>query len=178
MWRVLGTVPHEALDLGAMSERSIRVHLDEQRLELIQDERILASYPVSTSAKGGGEMEGSEQTPRGRHEIRAKIGAAAPKGAVFVGRRPTGEIFEREMAEAEPERDWILSRILWLRGLEPGSNRLGDVDTMRRYIYIHGTPEEASIGNPASHGCLRMRNDAVIELFDLVEPGMLVEILD
>jgi lipoprotein-anchoring transpeptidase ErfK/SrfK len=137
----------------------------------------LASYPVSTASKGVGELVGSERTPRGRHEVRAKIGAGAPEGAVFVGRRPTGEICTPEMMAAHPGRDWILSRILWLRGLEVGKNRLGAVDSMRRTIYIHGTPDAGSLGTPASHGCIRMRNDHVIELFDLVEPGTPVEII-
>jgi len=129
------------------------------------------------SARAGpGEQQGSEKTPRGRHEVRAKIGAGAPVRAVFAGRRPTGEICSDELFAAQPGRDWILTRILWLRGLEPGRNRRGDVDSMRRYIYIHGTPEEDAIGRPVSHGCIRMRNDDVVELFDLVEPGTPVEI--
>lgn len=161
-----------------MAERRVRVDLRRQTLELIERARVLLSYPVSTSAKGAGEREGSEQTPRGLHEIRAKIGAGAPAGTVFVERRPTGEICTPDRVRAEPERDWILSRVLWLRGLEPGRNRFGDVDSMRRYIYIHGTPHESSIGTPASHGCIQMRNADVIELFDRVEPGTLVEIAD
>jgi lipoprotein-anchoring transpeptidase ErfK/SrfK len=157
--------------------RRIRVDLRSQTLDLLEGARVLASYRVSTAARGAGEREGSEQTPRGLHEIRAKIGAGAPEGAVFVRRRPTGEIFDAETARRGPARDWILSRILWLRGLEPGRNRLGDVDSMRRYIYIHGTPDEASLGTPASHGCIRMRSADVIELFDLVDAGTLVEIV-
>jgi lipoprotein-anchoring transpeptidase ErfK/SrfK len=160
------------------NERWIRVGLREQRLELFEAGRRLAAYPVSTSAKGAGEREGSEQTPRGLHEIRAKIGAGAAEGAVFVGRRATGEVWTPERSRAEPDRDWILSRILWLRGLEVGRNRLGAVDSMRRTIYIHGTPHESAIGAPASHGCIRMRNADVIELFDLVEPRTRVEIVE
>ena len=161
-----------------MAERQLRVNLRSQRIELVDGTEVLESYAVSSAARGAGEQEGSEQTPRGLHEIRAKIGAGAPKGAVFVGRRPTGEICTPAMVRAEPERDWILSRILWLRGLEPGKNRLREVDSMRRYIYIHGTPDEASIGTPASHGCIRMRNADVIELFDRVDSGMRVEIVE
>ena len=137
----------------------------------------MASYPVSTAVKGAGEHEGSEQTPRGLHEIRAKIGAGAPMGMVFVGRRATGEICTPELLRTDPGGDWITTRILWLRGLERGRNRLGNADSMRRYIYIHGTPYEALIGTPASHGCIRMRNADVIELFDAVEPGSQVEII-
>ena len=151
--------------------------LGSQRLELREGDEVVASYPVSTSARGAGEREGSEQTPRGRHEIRAKIGAGAPSGAVFVGRRPTGEVCTPDMVKAEPERDWILTRVLWLRGLQAGRNRLGDVDSMRRYIYIHGTPDADAIGTAASHGCIRLRNADVIELFDLVETGTPVEIV-
>jgi len=161
-----------------MAERWIRVELRAQRLSLLEDGQVLRSFAVSTAVRGPGEREGSEATPRGLHEVRAKIGAGEPAGAVFVGRRATGEICTREMVEAQPGRDWILSRILWLRGLEVGRNRGGDVDTMRRYIYIHGTPDEASLGTPASHGCIRMRNADVIELFDCVEPGTRVEIVD
>jgi lipoprotein-anchoring transpeptidase ErfK/SrfK len=161
-----------------MIDRRIRVDLRSQRLLLLEGERVLRTFPVSTATKGAGEQEGSEQTPRGRHEIRAKIGAGEPVGAVFTGRRATGEICSSDLVSAEPERDWILSRILWLRGLEIGRNRLGRVDSMRRYIYIHGTADEASIGTPASHGCIRMRNADVVELFGLVAPGTVVEIVD
>jgi len=161
-----------------MIDRRIRVDLRAQRLVLLDGERVLRTFPVSSATKGAGEYEGSEQTPRGLHEIRAKIGAGEPLGRVFAGRRATHEICSRELLSAEPERDWILSRILWLRGLEVGRNRLGRVDSMRRYIYIHGTPDEASIGTPASHGCIRMRNADVVELFDLVAPGTVVEIVD
>ena len=152
--------------------------LGAQRLELLEGARVLAAWAISTAAKGPGEREGSEQTPRGLHEIRAKIGAGAPAGAVFVARRATGEVCTPESVRAEPGRDWMLSRILWLRGLEVGRNRRGNVDSMRRYIYIHGTPDEAALGSPASHGCVRMRNADVIELFDLVEPGTRVEIVE
>lgn len=124
-----------------------------------------------------GEQPGSLCTPRGKHLIRAKIGAGQPINTVYAGRRPTGEIYSPELAQAFPERDWILSRILWLSGCEPGFNRLGAADTMRRYIYIHGTAEEAAIGSPVSHGCVRMRNRDIIELFELVPAGTPVEIV-
>ena len=160
-----------------MTDRRIRIDLKSQRLDLFEGDRVLASYPVSTAAKGAGEQEGSEKTPRGLHEIRAMIGAGSPTGTVFVGRRPTGEVCTPETLRAEPARDWILTRILWLRGLEPGRNRFGNVDSMRRYIYIHGTPHEGALGTPASHGCIRMGNADVVQLFDLVEPGVEVEIV-
>jgi L,D-transpeptidase YbiS len=149
----------------------ILVDLDAQRLTLFAAGKPSRDWPVSTALKGGGEQLGSERTPRGRHVVRARIGAGLPKGAVLVGRRPTGETWSRALASQHPGRDWILSRILWLSGLEPGRNRLGDVDTMRRHIYIHGAPEDAPMGVPASHGCIRMRNADVIELFDLVTAG-------
>jgi lipoprotein-anchoring transpeptidase ErfK/SrfK len=128
------------------------------------------AYSVSTSKRGAGELNGSLCTPRGRHIVRAKIGAGLPLGAVFVRRRPTGEVWTPELHAQYPGRDWILTRILWLSGCEPGRNRLGEVDTMRRYIYIHGTPDSAEMGKPGSIGCIRMRNHDIAELFELVPP--------
>lgn len=128
-------------------------------------------FPVSTSKFGAGEQSGSYRTPRGRHIIRAKIGAGLPTGTVFVGRRSTGEIHSAALGREHPERDWILTRILWLSGCEPGFNRLGAVDTMRRFIYIHATPDSEPMGVPASHGCVRMRSSDLLELFALVAPG-------
>ena len=156
----------------------IRIDIARQELELFSAEgACLRRYSVSTASSGAGEMDGSGCTPRGRHRIRAKIGAGAPLGAVFRGRRPTGEIWTPELAKAHPERDWILSRILWLCGEESGFNRGGQFDTMRRYVYIHGTGEDQPMGEPLSHGCIRMRNHDVIELFDLVSVGTPVEIV-
>ena len=155
----------------------ILIRISGQTLELLDDEGLLLRrYAVSTAANGPGERCGSNCTPRGRHIVRAKIGAGAPSGAVFAARRPTGEIHTPELAAMHPERDWILTRILWLSGCEPGRNRLGEVDTMRRYIYIHGCPDSAPMGVPLSHGCVRMRNTDIIELFDLVPPGTPVDI--
>jgi lipoprotein-anchoring transpeptidase ErfK/SrfK len=155
----------------------ILIRIPEQSLELLSDSGTpLRRYPVSTAGNGPGEQRGSNCTPRGRHVVRAKIGAGLPVGTVFVGRRPTGEIHTPELAAAQPQRDWILSRILWLSGCEPGFNRLGEVDTMRRYIYIHGCPDSAPMGTPCSIGCVRMRNADIVELFDLVPAGTPVEI--
>ena len=134
-------------------------------------------YVVSTSKFGVGEKNGSFCTPRGAHIVRAKIGAGLPLGAVFVRRRPTGEVWTPEMHAKYPGRDWILTRILWLSGTEKGKNRLGDVDTMRRYIYIHGSHELAEMGKPGSIGCVRMRNNDIVELYDLVPPYTPVEIV-
>ena len=136
------------------------------------------TYVVSTAKNGAGEKNGSFCTPRGSHIVRAKIGAGQPLGAVFVRRRPTGEVWTPEMHERYPGRDWILTRILWLSGREPGRNRLGDVDTMRRYIYIHGCPDSAELGRPGSIGCVRMRNRDVAELFERVAPNTPVDIKD
>lgn len=155
----------------------ILVSLARQQLTVCDDAgRALRSYPVSTAARGAGERKGSFCTPRGKHLIRAKIGTGQPLGTVFVARRPTGEIHSPELAAQHPGRDWMLTRILWLSGCEPGFNRLGEVDTMRRFIYIHGTPDTEPMGRPGSHGCLRMRNRDLVELFDLVPVYTPVEI--
>jgi L,D-transpeptidase YbiS len=153
----------------------ISVDLARQRLELDGggERRV---FSVSTSKYGAGERRNSFMTPRGRHIVRARIGADAPLGAVFRGRRPTGEVYSEALAAAHPERDWILTRILWLSGAEPGRNRLGEVDTMRRYIYIHGAPDSEPMGVPGSIGCIRMRNAEIAELFDLVPAGTFVDI--
>jgi L,D-transpeptidase YbiS len=158
--------------------KSIRISIPDQTLELTEDGKSLRRYPVSTSKNGAGEKYGSFCTPRGRHVIRAKVGAGAPVNAVFVKRRPTGEIYDAELGSRFPDRDWMLTRLLWLSGSEPGFNRLGNVDTMRRYIYIHGSPDSAVMGKPGSIGCIRMHNRDLLELFDLVEPGTPVEITE
>ena len=147
----------------------ININIKSQLLELLDDNgNILKRYRISSAKNGVGELNGSFCTPRGRHIIRAKIGAGQPLNAVFIERRPTGEIYSSELAGRSPRRDWILTRILWLSGCEPGYNRLGKVDTMRRAIYIHGSPDTAEMGKPGSHGCIRMRNQDIVELFDLV----------
>jgi len=150
----------------------IEISVAAQSLKLFDDEGLLLrEYMISSAAKGVGEQAGSYQTPRGRHRIRARIGESLPLGAVLRGRRPTGEICTPELMAAQPDRDWILTRILWLCGEEPGKNRGGQVDTMRRYVYIHGTPESAVLGVPGSHGCIRMRNIDMVDLFDRVPVG-------
>lgn len=151
----------------------MKIEIDITRQELLFDGR---TYPVSTASNGVGETNGSFCTPRGRHIVRAKIGAGQPLGAVFVRRRPTGEIWTPELHARYPGRDWMLTRLLWLSGCEPGFNRLGNVDTMRRMIYIHGTHDLAELGKPGSHGCIRMRNADIAELFDLVPPYTPVDI--
>lgn len=131
---------------------------------------------VSTGRKGTGQEFGSEQTPLGKHIVRVRIGGGCQENSVFVARRPTGELFTEQLRQQEPERDWILTRILWLSGSEPGHNRLGTVDTMRRYIYIHGAPDSDPMGEPSSHGCIKMRNSDIVKLFDLVPVGTSVMI--
>ncbi|WP_159558884.1 L,D-transpeptidase [Alcanivorax sp. S71-1-4] len=149
----------------------IHISFAEQLLTFRDTHGRVHAYSVSTAANGPGEQQGSGCTPRGRHIVRARIGEGAPLNAVFVGRRPTGEIWTPALAAAHPHRDWILTRILWLSGCEPGVNRLGRVDSMRRFIYIHGTPDTEPMGMPRSHGCVRMRNQAVLDLFDRVPAG-------
>ncbi len=157
----------------------MRIEIDVTRQQLaLRDAKgkPVRTYSVSTAKKGVGERNGSLCTPRGQHIIRAKIGAGQPLNAVFVRRRPTGEIWTPELNAMYPGRDWMLTRILWLSGCEVGKNRLGDVDTMRRFIYIHGSPETAEMGKPGSIGCVRMPNNDIAELFGLVPPYTAVEI--
>jgi len=157
-----------------MTDLSIVVSISKQQLLLRRGDERVACWTVSTAKNGAGERENSGCTPRGQHYIRACIGAGMPEGAVYVGRRFTGEVYSDALAAQFPARDWILTRILWLSGCEPGVNRLGSVDTMRRYIYIHGTPDTEPMGVPLSHGCIRMRNSDLIALFDQVCAGVSV----
>ncbi len=161
-----------------MAELLLRIDLSQQCMVCSEGTRVIKSYSISSARNGPGERCGSECTPRGRHRIRLKIGEGCEENTVFVARRPTGERFTQQLGTADPQRDWILTRILWLTGTEPGRNRGGSVDTLRRYIYIHGTPDSEPMGIAASHGCIRMRNRDLIELFDRVEVGTLVEIVE
>ena len=154
----------------------IHVSVANQELRLVLADGTQLRYAVSTAANGTGCTEGSHCTPTGRHRVRLKIGEGCPVNAVFRRRRPTGEVLTPALAAQFPDRDWILSRILWLEGLDPGLNRGGPVDTLRRFVYIHGTADEHLIGQRASHGCIRMRNDDIVELFGLVPPGTVVYI--
>jgi len=159
----------------------MRIHISiaQQSLTLFDGAgQVVRCYPVSTASRGVGEQLGSYCTPRGKHLIRAKIGAGQAENTVFVARRPSGEIYSPELGAAFPERDWILTRILWLSGCEPQLNRLTSVDTMRRFIYIHGSPETVAMGTPGSHGCIRMRNSDIIDLFDRVPVYTPVEIFE
>ncbi|WP_031429680.1 L,D-transpeptidase [Methylomicrobium agile] len=159
-----------------MADTYLDVSIANQRLALIENGQTVKTYPVSTAKNGPGERQGSECTPRGWHRVRAKIGGGQPVFTVFKSRRPTGEIYNPELGRLYPERDWILTRILWLGGLEPGFNRYGNVDSTWRYIYIHGTPDEGMQSPPASHGCIRMFNADVLELFDHLEAGVRIYI--
>ncbi len=157
----------------------LHISVANQLLTVYDDQgEVLRMYRISTAKSGVGEISGSYQTPRGRHLIRAKIGAGQPENSVFVRRRPTGEIWTPELSAQYPGRDWILTRILWLSGCELGRNRLGRVDTMRRYVYIHGSPETADMGRPGSHGCIRMHNADLLDLFERVPCYSEVEITE
>ncbi|MEM9676158.1 MAG: L,D-transpeptidase [Bacteroidota bacterium] len=158
------------------AERLIRVSIAEQKLYLVEDGQTLKQYPVSTSAYGIGSEAGSNKTPLGKHKVISKFGADAPLGTIFRSRINTGRVATIYTDETDLEEDDVTTRILRLTGLEPGKNKGPGVDSFSRYIYIHGTPEEGLIGQPASHGCIRMKNADVVELFDLVDEGTLVMI--
>lgn len=152
-----------------MADRySIEISIDKQELYLKSGEKTLKTYSISTARNGPGERQDSECTPRGKHVIAEKIGEGCELNSVFVGRQPTGELYRQELRKAHPNRDWILTRILWLQGTEEGINKNGEVDSYRRYIYIHGAPDDVEMGKPGSRGCIRMRNKDVIELFDKI----------
>ena len=159
----------------------IVISIAQQTLTIYKLQKVIAQYPVSTAKNGIGSQQDSGCTPLGQHIIAEKIGGNAPSHAVFIGRVATGETYDAELGASHPERDWILSRILWLSGLEggvnKGSNSQGGCDTYQRYIYIHGTPDSEAIGLPLSHGCVRMRNQDIIELFEQVLEGTMVTIV-
>lgn len=157
----------------------IIVNIQNQSLNLFDatTNTLIKNYTVSTAKNGPGERFGSECTPTGKHIIRAKIGGSEKNNTVFIGRRPTGEIFEPQLKKEKPKRDWILTRILWLSGTQVGVNRLSNVDTMRRFVYIHGCPDADIMGIPSSHGCIKMRNTDIIELFDLIPVYTPVEVI-
>jgi L,D-transpeptidase YbiS len=146
----------------------IHISLADQCLRLYQNQHLHAKYAVSTALNGPGQLRDSACTPTGKHKIRLKIGGHCPLNTVFVGRRPTGECYSSELARQAPDRDWILTRILWLTGCESGYNRGGNCDSLHRFIYIHGTPDTEPMGVPMSHGCIRMRNQDIVELYDQV----------
>ena len=159
-----------------MIEKRILIDVARQTLQCLENEKLVSSYLVSTARNGLGEQIGSECTPRGRHRLHSVIGLDAVPNSVFIGRIWTGEIYSQILADKNPDRDWILTRILQLDGLEPGINKAGDVDSLRRYIYIHGAPENTPMGVPGSHGCIRMRQSDIILLASWVDVDMLIEI--
>lgn len=164
-----------------ISDVQLVINIAQQSLTLYQNNKEVAHYAVSTAKNGIGSQQDSGCTPLGKHVIAAKIGASEPMNAVFVGRVPTGEVYSAELGKLHSERDWILSRILWLRGVEEGlnkgSNAQGGCDTYQRYIYIHGTPDSEPMGVPRSHGCIRMRSEDIMELFEQVTEGSPVTIV-
>ena len=167
----------EALEKGIqLNDESNNLNQFRHKVKQLTKDQVIKSYPISTALKGIGQNKNSFQTPIGPHYIRAKIGKDLPVLSIFEGRRPTGRIWNKKEAESHPNHDWILSRILWLSGKKLGINRLGTVDTMQRYIYIHGTPDESQLGKPMSHGCIRMSNNDVIKLFNLTPIGTIVDI--
>ena len=155
----------------------IEIKLADQTLLLKTENEVIKSYPISSARNGAGEKLDSECTPRGRHVIAKKIGAGCEINTVFVARIPTGELYTPDLRKEFPDRDWIVTRILWLEGCENGINRGGEVDTWQRYIYIHGAPDDVPMGSPGSRGCIRMRNKDVIELFEQVDNGTEVVII-
>ena len=152
-------------------EKHIDIDVSKQELALMQGSDVISKYDISTAKNGIGQKNGSECTPLGQHCIESKVGEKAEENTVFIARKETGEIFSEELKITHPERDWILTRILWLSGLETGKNRGGEVDTKSRYIYIHGCPDSDSFSAPSSHGCVKMRNKDIIELFDNITTG-------
>jgi len=166
------------INMAVDMQNYLDICIASQQLTVFANGNPVLCYPVSTARNGAGELMGSECTPTGWHKIRVKIGGNQPLNSVFVGRRATGEIYSADLGRVYPQRDWILTRILWLGGLEPGKNRFGKVDTTWRYIYIHGCPDELMTGSPDSHGCIRMNNADVLDLFNRVEVGVKVYIHD
>jgi len=158
-------------------DKHIEINISEQTLKLFESNKVIREYSVSTARNGPGELMDSECTPRGKHIINQKIGAGCEANTVFVSREPTGELYHPELRERFPDRDWILTRILWLSGCEAGKNKGGNVDSYDRYIYIHGGPDDVAMDVPSSRGCVRMRNDDIVELFNLVESETGVNII-
>lgn len=158
------------------------INIATQTLTLYRDSKVVECYLVSTAKNGVGSQQDSGCTPLGKHIIAQKIGSHAPSNSVFVGRVATGEIYNPTLSAQYPKRDWILSRILWLSGLEEGVNKgfnaQGGCDTYQRYIYIHGTPDCEPMDKPLSHGCVRMRNEDIIALYAQVDEGTQVTIVN
>lgn len=154
----------------------LHISLSDQCLYGFSAGQLKLRLPVSTALKGAGEQQGSFCTPRGLHRVEQKIGDGMPRGAVFKGRQWTGEIWSQPLHAQFPQRDWILTRILWLSGCEPEVNQGGDCDTFQRYIYLHGTPDSEPVGEARSHGCVRLRNADILQLYPRVPLHCAVQI--
>jgi len=154
----------------------IQISISDQSLTLLDEKKLIKQYSISTAKNGPGEEMDSECTPRGVHIVTEKIGEGSKLNSIFVGRIQAGKIYEPALRELHPERDWILTRIFWLSGTEEEKNKGGNVDSHDRFIYIHGSPDDVEMGQPGSHGCVRMRNEDIIELFEIVEVGIKVVI--
>jgi lipoprotein-anchoring transpeptidase ErfK/SrfK len=165
-----------AENASAQDSLWMKVSVSQQKLFLMNKLDTLRSYDISTSKYGLGSESGSHKTPLGLHRVVEKYGDSAPEGTIFKSRINTGRIAEIEMRPQTTKLDYVTTRILWLDGMEPGKNKGGNVDSYHRYIYIHGTHEEGLIGRPASKGCIRMRNNEVIELHELVPIGTTIRI--
>ncbi|MCK5823879.1 MAG: L,D-transpeptidase [Ichthyobacteriaceae bacterium] len=159
------------------SQNKIIVNVDKQELYLLKGTDTLNVYKVSTATNGIGNKSGSNKTPLGKHSVISRVGEGKPIGATFVGRQFTGKISEIITDSIDVADDLVLSRIMRLQGLEEGVNKGSGIDSYKRYIYIHGTNEEGLIGKPASHGCIRMFNNDVIDLFNKTEIGTQVNIV-
>ncbi|MDF1683358.1 MAG: L,D-transpeptidase [Legionellaceae bacterium] len=154
-----------------MVNQHIAINSEHQQMLCYENDLLSYTYPISTGKNGLGEQQDSECTPRGLHQIHSIVGTRHAINSVFVARVWTGELYTPELAQNFPERDWILTRILRLQGLESGRNQGGDVDTFERYIYIHGTPDITVLGVPGSRGCVRMNNQDIVALADWVNVG-------
>ena len=157
--------------LNTYAETSIQVNISEQRLYLLKFNEVLVSYPISSSSYGEGQQENSYKTPLGNHIIKEMIGSSAAKDTIFISRINTKRAASLIKEPIDTDNDYVTSRIMWLEGEEEGFNKGGSVDSYHRYIYIHGTQEEGLIGSKASHGCIRMFNNDVIDLFQRVNIG-------
>lgn len=159
-----------------LSEIHINVDISQQRMYLFNQNKLVKSYPVSTSSFGEGQIENSFKTPLGKHVISELFGTNVDKNEIFVNRTLINRKATIIDNSIDTDNDFITSRIMWLKGLEDGKNLGGNVDSYSRYIYIHGTQEEGLIGKKASHGCIRLFNHDVIELYELIEEGTTVNI--
>ena len=164
------------LNHSLLSEIHINVDISQQRMYLFNQNKLVKSYPVSTSSFGEGQIENSFKTPLGKHVISELFGTNVDKNEIFVNRTLINRKATIIDNSIDTDNDFITSRIMWLKGLEDGTNLGGNVDSYSRYIYIHGTQEEGLIGKKASHGCIRLFNHDVIELYEIIEEGTTVNI--